>query len=642
MKRTRVRALLVLALLVPLTTVPGWAHAAGATEHVSIIDNLFDPDVIRIPVGGTVEWTNDGKSPHDVTANDGSFASGTLDPSASYTQVFAAAGAYPYYCSFHGSPGVGMTGWVLVGDTSLPGAAPGVGPGRETPPAAPAPTLRVPQDFATIQGAVDDAKPGGLVLISPGVYHEAVIVTTPFITIRGTDRNAVILDGGFTLANAIHVIEADGVSIENMTARHYLLNGFLWSGVFGFRGSYLTAYDDGDYGLFAYDSQYGQFDDSYASGHPDSGFYIGQCNPCHAVISDVLAENNAIGFSGTNAGGDLRIINSEWRDNFAGIVPNTLDSEANPPQRGALIAGNWVHDNNNPNAPAKPLQYPSFGMGIVVAGGLDNVIEENLVEAHEAFGIVVILNIDANVWLPSGNRVIDNVVRDSGRADLALGGPSGGGNCFSGNDFGTSAPPAIELFHGCGFALDPAGGGEPGVTLGPLVRFIQANAGDAPSADWRSAPPPPPQPQMPAAAGAPPDPAIARTAVPQTFTIRDARTLAGDASTDVNQEVTLLGFPLATTWWGTLIGLYGYVLPLVLYSAWVSIALWDLVRQEAVPNRKRAGWMAVVLLVPLLGPVAYYAFGRSPIQRSLRWMLVAGGLAIYAMLAVLGILIGSS
>jgi hypothetical protein len=50
-------------------------------------------------------------------------------------------------------------------------------------------------------------------------------------------------------------------------------------------------------------------------------------------------------------------------------------------------------------------------------------------------------------------------------------------------------------------------------------------------------------------------------------------------------------------------------LPLILYSAWVSIALWDLVRQEAVPNRTRVLWMLVVLVVPLAGPIAYYALG---------------------------------
>lgn len=622
---------------------PGLARAEqGGYRDIEVLDNVFSPRIVRIPVGGSVEWTNDGRSVHNVVFDEGSFRSPDLAGGASFEHRFAAPGVYSYYCSYHGAPGVGMYGMVVVGDAQIPGPSPGVGPGRERPPALPGPTVRVPQDYPTIQAAVDHTAPGGLVLVSPGIYREAVVVTTPFLTIRGTDRNRVILEGGFRLDNGIQVIEADGVTIENVTARHYLLNGFLWSSVYGFRGSYLTAYDDGDYGVFAYDSQYGQFDHSYASGHPDSGFYIGQCKPCHAVITDVLAENNALGFSGTNAGGDLFIVNSEWRDNFAGIVPNTLDSEENPPQENAVIAGNYVHDNNNASAPAKPLQYPSFGNGIVITGGRGNVVTENLVEDNSAFGILVVMNIDRHVWLTSGNEIRDNLVRRSGRADLALGAPAGGGDCFSGNDFRTSAPPAIELMHGCGFALDPAGGGELGVSLGPLVRFLQANAGHAPSADWRTAPAPGPQPSMPDGALAPPDPAIPGTAVPGRIAIRDARLLVVHPPHDVHQEVTVLGFPLATTWWGLLIGLYGYVLPLVLYSAWVSIALWDLVRQEAVPNRVRIGWMAAVLLVPLLGPPAYFAFGRSPIQRSLRWMLVAGGLGIYLLLAAFGILIGSS
>ncbi len=88
---------------------------------------------------------------------------------------------------------------------------------------------------------------------------------------------------------------------------------------------------------------------------------------------------------------------------------------------------------------------------------------------------------------------------------------------------------------------------------------------------------------------------------------------------------------------GILIGLYAHALPLILYSAWISIALWDLVRADAVPNRLRVAGTAAVLFVPLLlGPIAHHAFGGSPIQRSLRVMPVAGGLAIYLALAALG------
>jgi plastocyanin len=640
--RRRLRALLVItACALLLVAGPSARAADDGVRDVEAIDNVFSPRIVRIPVGGEVDWTNEGRSPHNVIADGGAFGSDLLEPGDGFSFRFETAGAFAYHCSLHGAPGVGMSGIVLVGDASLPGAASDVGPGREEPPSLPGDLVRVPQDASTIQAAVDAAEPGGEVLIAPGVYHEAVVVTTPFLTIRGLDRNTTILDGDFELDNGIQVIEADGVAIENLTARHYVLNGFLWSSVFGYRGSYLTAYNDGDYGLFAYDSAYGQFDHSYASGHPDSGFYIGQCHPCHAVVTDVLAENNAIGFSGTNAGGDLLIVNSEWRRNMSGIVPNTLDSEELAPQSDAVIAGNYVHDNNNAQAPAKTLEYPSLGIGIIVNGGRDNVVAQNLVEDQTAFGIALLPSPDRNVWMTQDNEVRDNLVRGSGVADLVLAAPAAGGDCFSGNEYSTSLPPAIEWRSGCDSWLRPLAGGSVGATIGPVTRYLQASLGDIEVGDWRAQPEPPPQENMPGAETAPPNPAIAETAVPQLVQIRDARDLTALAPSDATREVTVLGIPLATGFAGILLGLYVYALPLILYSAWVSIALWDLVRQEAVPNGVRVGWMAAVIAIPLLGPIAYYAFGRSPIQRSLRVMLVAGGIGIYVALAALGVLLAS-
>jgi pectin methylesterase-like acyl-CoA thioesterase len=59
--------------------------------------------------------------------------------------------------------------------------------------------IAVPDDFATIQEAVDAAAPGDLILISPGTYNEAVDVATDNLTIRGLDRNTVVLDGELEL-----------------------------------------------------------------------------------------------------------------------------------------------------------------------------------------------------------------------------------------------------------------------------------------------------------------------------------------------------------------------------------------------------------------------------------------------------------
>jgi plastocyanin len=169
--RRRLRAVIPLsfALVLALPVAPARASSTGSNLDVEMLDNVFAPRIVRIPVGGTVEWANDGRSPHDVTADDGSFASAELGPGEAFAETFATEGAYPYFCSIHGSPGAGMTGLVLVGDAPIPGAASDVGPGREPPPSLPGDEVRVPRDEPTIQAAVDAAEPGGVVVISPGV-----------------------------------------------------------------------------------------------------------------------------------------------------------------------------------------------------------------------------------------------------------------------------------------------------------------------------------------------------------------------------------------------------------------------------------------------------------------------------------------
>ena len=136
---------------------------------------------------------------------------------------------------------------------------------------------------------------------------------------------------------------------------------------------------------------------------------------------------------------------------------------------------------------------------------------------------------------------------------------------------------------------------------------------------------------------APPNPAIPQEAVPELYRIRDVADIRPARGLQISQEVSLMGVPLiASSWWTLLLGLYGYILPFVLYASWVAIAMWDLIRREADSIPDRARWMGIVLVVPFVGPLLYFAFGRSTIPAQLRLMLTAGGVAAYLVFLALG------
>jgi plastocyanin len=478
--------------------------AVDQVVTVHVRDNSFSPADLAVGAGTTVRWVNDGRNVHDVTPNVGhGFGIRRLAPGASYVHTFSDPGSYAYYCSLHGTPTAGQHAGLAVGDAAAVPPEAEVGAGAHAPPrfSASGRTIRVPADAATVQGGVNRARTGDLVLVSPGVYRESVTVATPGVVIRGVERNTTILDGEFRRKNGVFVAGVDGVAVENLTARNFTENGFFWSGVLGYRGSYLTASRNGDYGIYAYDSQYGQFDHSYASGSPDSGFYIGQCNPCHAVITDVVAEHNALGYSGTNSSGDLFLVNSIWRHNRTGIVPNSLDVEELPPQGHATIAGNLVdHNGADSGGPASDTDIfdAVYGGGVVLIGGVSDLVTRNRVVDSARIGIALAPNpFGKDTPYPaSDNTVTDNVVQGSGLADLGVVAfAAGDGNCFAGNRFATSAPTDLEALAPCGGA---AGSGDPSAGALDVGQFLDT-AQNPPGTPSRLAPVAPRQRNLPRA-----------------------------------------------------------------------------------------------------------------------------------------------
>jgi plastocyanin len=644
-KHMRKTAITALFLLLASCGTPG---EDGGFAHISMMDNFFSPPLSRIHRGGQIEFFNKGLNPHNAIAVDRSWSTeatyGDLSMlgGAKTRVTYPVEGVFPYYCSFHATPDgkLGMVGTVVVGNVEFKADA--TGKARSAPEKWSGRTRKVPQEHPTIQNAVDAASPGDLILIDKGVYREEVVVTTPGLILRGVSRNETIIDGEFVRGNGILVVGADGVAIENMTARNATLNGFFWTGVTGFRGSYLTAYNNGDYGLYAFDSTDGIFEYSYASGSPDSSFYIGQCYPCRAILYNNIGENNAMGYSGTNSGGDLYLINNIFRNNMVGAGPNTLDSELLPPERETTLIGNIMISNNNRNAPAKTLTYPSYGNGILIAGGIRNRIEKNLILGHSNNGILIIPNLQENFWLSYDNAVKDNIILDSGRADLAVAGPVSTGNCFEGNRFHTEIPFGLSAMSACNSPVRFISGGDLSMMMGALAMMIEAKLGLATMQDYKTQPVPPAQPEMPDEVRARIQPAvnvfeqnrsIINHADYHSLTEQYVREYGPSrlATAGSIQPVLPYGVP------GMLYHVFAFLLPITVYAAWTSLAFFDMHQRNSLHHRPF--WTALLMLLPFLGAFLYHLRSGSTIPAHIRVSMLATGAGVFLVFVFAAVLV---
>lgn len=336
-------------------------------------------------------------------------------------------------------------------------------------------TIEVPADHATINEAVAAAREGDLVLVHPGTYQETVRVTTPGITLRGTSRAEVVIDGDLLRSDGI-VVTAPGVSVQNLTVRDHLQNGVLVTGMTsedgvyshahshqdeadgeehstyerldpekfpmlqGFRVDHVTAVNNGLYGIYAFDAQHGVIEDSYASGSADSGIYVGQCQPCETVVRGNVMERNAVGFEDANAGGNLYVVGNRMVGNRIGATMNSDHQEAFVPQRGVVFAGNLVSANSEAATPSQA--DGGFGIGLGIAGGTENRVLRNRFVQHPAVGVLLTSNDD----LPPVANTVEGNVFGSNRTDIVYAASDrspGKANCFADNELSSAAPPAL-------------------------------------------------------------------------------------------------------------------------------------------------------------------------------------------------------
>lgn len=338
--------------------------------------------------------------------------------------------------------------------------------------------VHVPADVATISEAVALVADDGLVLVEPGTYRESVLIDTPGVTLRGTDRNEVVIDGEGLRSNGVQVI-ADGVRIQNLTVINHTFNGVLVTGMHDENGpvahnldgyepldpeefpplrrfevSFVTASNNGLYGIYAFNARDGVIADTYSSGSADAGIYVGQCEECGILVRDNVAENNAIGYENANASDSVVIVGNRFAGNRVGLTLLSWYQEAFLPQRSATVVGNLIADNFAAESPAHV--NGAFGIGVGLSGANGNLLERNLIAGNPSTGVQVVNTEDL---ASQGNRLTDNQFEENGVdiADVSSARAPSADTCISGSASVTLLPAALS--DGCDGAA--AAGADP-------------------------------------------------------------------------------------------------------------------------------------------------------------------------------------
>lgn len=139
---------LILLVAVLALTLP--ANALAATKTSNIYGAVFEPARVTVDAGDTVKWVNKDNAPHQIVANNGTFASPVLNPGRTYGHTFKSAGTFGFR---------DVMGKLKRGTVVVRGAAASVTLGAGSP-------IVLYGSQTTLTGAVSNGEAGETVTIS--------------------------------------------------------------------------------------------------------------------------------------------------------------------------------------------------------------------------------------------------------------------------------------------------------------------------------------------------------------------------------------------------------------------------------------------------------------------------------------------
>lgn len=203
-----------------------------------------------------------------------------------------------------------------------------------------APVLKVPQEFPTIQAAVNAAPEGAIILIAPGDYRENVTISKS-LTLQGAGRDKTSVSGQEELKpKPVFFIENSSeieVILKDLTLSEGYLQGISIRGKATVKLNNLAVFSNRGSGIWAEGSGQLVLQDSIVSGNERAGLMVIGFNA--QIMESEISMNGGPGIRTiTGAHSQLRVIKSTISGNKQGGLWLGLDSVV-------VIQESWISDN---------------------------------------------------------------------------------------------------------------------------------------------------------------------------------------------------------------------------------------------------------------------------------------------------------
>jgi len=190
-------------------------------------------------------------------------------------------------------------------------------------------TIIVPDDYPTIQEAINHANPGDIIYVKAGTYHENILVHKA-VSLIGEDNNNTIIDGR-NLGKTVH-ITANNVTLMNFkiinSKKEYTCAGIVLDGV-SFCNISLNILTNNFDGLYAEHSTCNVIENNVFLANDWNGIHLKYCSNSNIINSNIILNcKNGINIEVDSNNNSLlynHIANSEWDGiDLIGSIKNVI------------------------------------------------------------------------------------------------------------------------------------------------------------------------------------------------------------------------------------------------------------------------------------------------------------------------------